>query len=357
MPDATRQSPSADAGAHLPPKSELLWGEVRVLSVLLLIAAAGAVFVLASGVLFMAFAGVLLAVVLCDLSDQLTRLLPLSRRWTLTIVFLALIASIIGFGWATAPSVIGQLSQVGQRFPQAFDAIDHQLRQWLGGGVSLSVRQVMPAARSLLGSLPMIVNTTFGVVVSLVVVFALGVYLAGHPGRYRDGLVQLFAPGRRREVRETLNDIGAALRSWLRGQLIAMVVMGLAAYTVLRLLGVPLALVLALTTALLELVPYIGAIVAAVPVVLVAFTESWQLAAYALAAYTALQMLEGYALVPLIQKRAISVPPAVIIFMQVLLGVLFGVVGIVLATPLSAALAVVVRRCYMGGVLHESETG
>ncbi len=64
-------------------------------------------------------------------------------------------------------------------------------------------------------------------------------------------------------------------------------------------------------------------------------------------------MLEGYAMVPIIQRRAIQVPPAVIIFTQVLLGVLFGVIGLVLATPLCGALAVVVRRGYVDTVLEE----
>jgi predicted PurR-regulated permease PerM len=100
----------------------------------------------------------------------------------------------------------------------------------------------------------------------------------------------------------------------------------------------------------------VGAIVAGIPVVLVATTESWSLAGYALLAFVGIQMLEGYLLVPLVQGEAIRVPPAVILFSQILMGVLFGVVGIVLATPLVAALSVIHERWYVDAVLAEPAT-
>ncbi len=351
--DPNHSGDSSDDRASLPPSSELLWSEFRMLSLLILVAAVTAAFVLATGVFLLAFASVLVAVVFHDLAAMLERNSPLSLQWALVVVFVAFVALVGTFTWLTAPNVIDQLSQAAQRIPQAVKAIDDWLTGWLGVNRTVSVRQMVPPASSLIGSLPMIATTTFGVLASVVVVFALGLYLAAHPRRYRDGIVRLFAPERRRAVRETLDEIGWSLERWMRGQLLAMVIMGVLSYIGLKLLGVPLALSLALTTALLEMVPYLGAIVAAVPVVLVALTESWTLALYALLVYTALQMIEGYAMVPQIQRRAIFVPPAVLIFAQVLLGVLFGVVGLVLATPLCGALAVVVRRAYVDTVLEE----
>ncbi len=353
MTDQPTQQDEDAEEPHLPPSSELLWNEFRMLALLILVVAVGTVVVMATGVFLLAFASVLVAVVLHDLSAQLARHSPLSHSWALAVVFVLFLALVGTFTWLTAPNLIDQAGQVTERIPQAFNAIDEWLSGWLGGEELLSVRQLMPAARSLIGSLPMIVNTTFGVLGSLVVMFALGLYLASDPPKYRDGVVMLFSRQRRREVRETLDEIGTALSRWMRGQLLAMVLMGVLSYVALKALGVPLALTLAVITGLLELVPYIGAIVAAIPVILVALTESWQLALYALIAYTLLQMIEGYAMVPLIQRRAISVPPAIILFSQVLMGVLFGVVGIVLATPIAGAVAVVLRRNYMGSVVDE----
>lgn len=332
----------------------LLWSEFRILAVMIVVAAVVAVFVLATSVFLLAFASVLAAVLLHDLSSWLARHTPLTLGWSLAFVFLGLLGIIAIATWMAAPAVLDQATQVGERIPQALDAVDRWMTEWLGVSPAFSIRDALPGAESLIGSLPSIVNTTFGVMGSLVLVVALGVYLAAHPTRYRDGLVRLFVPGQRDNVCATLDEIGTALSRWLRGQLLAMVVVGLLSYVSLRLLGVPAALGLALLTGLLEFVPYIGAIAAGVPVVLVALTESWNLALWALGAYVVIQMIEGYATVPLIQERAILVPPGMIIFVQVLMGVLFGVVGIVLATPLTGALAVIVRRGYVERVLEGS---
>jgi predicted PurR-regulated permease PerM len=336
------------------PDRALLWREARLLGVLALVVAAAAVFVLAVGVFLLAFAAVLVAVVLNDPSRWLADHAHLPYGLALGLVS-AVMAGVLGvLGWYAAPHVVDQLAQFAERVPTALAAMDAWLTRWLGVDASLQVRDALPSPESLLGALPNIVTTTFGILASLLVVIVVGVYFAVYPEVYRDGLVRLFPTARREGLRTTLDETGTMLRRWMRGQLITMVLIGVLAYVTLRLLGVPLALGLALLTALLEFVPYIGPIAAAVPVVLVAFTESWSLALYALAAYTAIQMVEGNLLVPLIQERAIALPPALIILCQVLFGVLFGVLGIVLATPLIAAIAVLVRRSYVD--LLEEET-
>ncbi|MFW6094744.1 MAG: AI-2E family transporter [Pseudomonadota bacterium] len=355
---ANDESPPAGTAPGSPgPDRALLWSEFRMLTVLVIVVAGIAVFVLATGVFLLAFASVLMALLLHDLSAWVGAYTPLSRAWSLAVVFLILLAALGTATWFAAPAVLEQGTQVFERIPQAFEAVDEWMSEWLGVSPRFSARDAFPDAESLIGSLPMIVTTTFGAVGSLVVVVALGVYLAAHPEPYRDGAVRLFAPRQRENVARTLDEIGHTLRRWLWGQVVAMVVMGILAYVSLRLLGVPLALGLALATGILEFVPYIGAIVAAVPVVLVALTESWNLALYALAAYVAIQMIEGYAMVPLIQERAILLPPGLIVFAQVLMGVLFGVVGIVLATPMVATVAVVVQRCYVEAVLEADQSG
>lgn len=337
-----------------PPRSQraLLWRELRMLLVLVGVAAAVAAFLFATGVFMLGFAAVLIALLLHDFSSQLSRITPLSQGWALLVTAAAVVALIAGLAWYAAPHVLGQAMQFAERTPRALDALDAWLAAWLGFTPAFSFRDMLPGPQAVLGTLPTILTTTFGVLGSLVVLLAIGIYLAAHPTLYRDGLVRLFATTRRPAVTATLDELGYVLRRWLRGQMIAMVTVGAMAYLALSLLGVPLALALALLTGLLEFVPYLGPIVAAVPVVLVALTESWELALYALLAYVAIQMFEGYVLVPLIQERAIFVPPALILFAQVLLGVLFGLVGIVLATPLTAAVVLLVRRRYVEAVLE-----
>lgn len=334
---------------------QLLWREFRLLALLAVVAAAAAAFVAASGVFLLAFAGVLMAIILRDPSTWLARHSFLSPPWALALVVVLLLGMFALLGWLAAPRVAEQAATFAERLPSALNTIEELIARRLGRDAAVDVAGALPDAERLLGMVPNIVTTTFGVLGSMVMVTVVGIYLAAHPTLYRDGFVRLFRPHHRAGVTETLNQIGNNLTRWMRGQLISMVVVGILSYISLRLLGVPLALTLALITGVLEFVPYLGAIVAAVPVILVASTESWTLAAWALLVYTGIQSLEGYLMIPLIQRRAISVPPAVILLSQVLLGVLFGVIGIVLATPLTAAAAVVVRQSYIDEVLERDE--
>jgi predicted PurR-regulated permease PerM len=328
-----------------------------MLMVLIAVAAGVAAFVYATGVFMLAFGAVLIALLLHDFSSQLCRVTPLTQVWALLVTVVVLVATLGSLAWIAAPNVLDQAMQFAERTPRALDALDVWLAGWLGFSPEFSFRDMLPGPQAIIGTLPAILTTTFGLLGSLVLLLALGIYLAIDPSLYRDGLVRLFAPSRRVAAAATLDELGYVLRRWLRGQMIAMVAVGTMAYVALTLLGVPLALGLALLTGLLEFVPYLGPIVATIPVVLVALTESWELALYALVAFAAIQMFEGYVLVPLIQERAVFVPPALILFSQVLLGVLFGLVGIMLATPLTAAVALLVRRRYVEAVLERQSGG
>ncbi|MFU8816435.1 MAG: AI-2E family transporter [Pseudomonadales bacterium] len=349
-PPPRRGVSRSDRGRSQPAE---LWRELRRLLLLLVVVIAlVAAFLQATIVFMLGFAAVLIALLLHDLSTLLATRTPLSQGWALLVVSLGFLGAVVTLGWFATPPVLDQARQFAERLPQAIDALDLWLITWLGAEPGFSVRDALPEVEAIIGTLPLILTTTFGVLGSLVVLLVLGIYLAMHPTTYRDGLVRLFAVGRRQAARDTVDELGNLLRRWLRGQMVAMVAVGTLSYLGLTMLGVPLALGLALLTGLLEFVPYLGPIIAAVPVILVALTESWELALYALLVYVVIQMFEGYVLVPLIQQRAVFIPPALILFSQVLLGVLFGIVGIVLATPLTAVVVLLVRRAYVEALLE-----
>ena len=132
-----------------------------------------------------------------------------------------------------------------------------------------------------------------------------------------------------------------------------MAVVGLITTIGLWLLGIPLASTLGLITGLFEFAPFIGPILAAVPAVLIAFTQSPMDALYVIILYIAIQQIEGYLITPYVQKRAVDLPPALTIFAQLLMGVLFGLFGLLLATPLVAASMVIVRMAYIEDVLGD----
>jgi predicted PurR-regulated permease PerM len=192
-----------------------------------------------------------------------------------------------------------------------------------------------------------------GALASVVIVAFVGIYLAVRPASYINGLVRLFPADKRPRTREIMHEIGHVLAQWLLGKMISMVIIGCLTALGLALLDVPLAMVLGILAGLLDFIPYIGPIMAGLPAVLIAFSESPTLALYVLLLFVGLQTTEAYLLSPLIERRTVSLPPAITIMMQTLLGTFFGLAGIALATPLTAVLAVLVTMLYVQDVLGD----
>ncbi|WP_244423121.1 AI-2E family transporter [Bradyrhizobium sp. ORS 375] len=151
-----------------------------------------------------------------------------------------------------------------------------------------------------------------------------------------------------------LSEAGQALRNWLMAQLVSMAVVGVLTGLGLWALGVPLALVLAVLAALLTFIPNIGPLVAAIPAVPLGLSDGLASALWIAGLYTMVQMIESYVVTPRVQEETVSLPPAFTISMQLLFGVLFGTLGLALATPLGAVLLRVLSRFFVSGYLDNA---
>lgn len=150
---------------------------------------------------------------------------------------------------------------------------------------------------------------------------------------------------------EVIDTVVLTLRLWLLGQLVVMVAVGTLSTIGLWLIGVPGALLLGLFAGLLEFVPVIGPLIAAIPAVLVALVESPVTAVYVALLYFGVQQLEEYVITPLAQQRAVHLPPLLTIAAVLIMQILFGILGALVATPLIAALMVLVKMLYLEDVL------
>lgn len=159
-----------------------------------------------------------------------------------------------------------------------------------------------------------------------------------------DGLLGLLSRKHRAPVRRVVEHVGNTLWGWLLGQFLDMLVVGVLCGTGLFLLGIPLAFILALIAGLLNFIPYIGAIAGAVPSVLIALSVGGREALFVGLLYLTVQTFEGNVTAPLIQKRTIDLPSALTILSQTAFGVIFGLLGVVLAIPLAAALFAAVQE-------------
>jgi predicted PurR-regulated permease PerM len=308
-------------------------------------------------VLFLVFAGLLLAVLLRALSDLLSRYTSIRQGLSLAIVVLGLI-SLLGVGaWLLAPQIMEQVGDLGETLTESVQQLRQRLDEYEW---SQQLLPEIPAPEDMGGNQGEIVtqvanffSITLGVLVEVVVVLFIGLYLAATPQLYVHGLLRLVPISKRDRAREVIDRVGYTLRWWLLGQLFAMSVVGLLATLGLWLLDVPLALVFGFLTFLLTFIPYIGAIASAVPPTLTALTEGTTLALYVLLLYIVVQNLEGYVLTPLIHRGTVLLPPALTIVTQVLFGVLFGILGVMLATPFIAIVLVLVKMLYIEDVLGD----
>ncbi len=326
--------------------------------IVLALGAGAALLIYAADVFLIAFAGILIANILRTPSEWLSDRTRVGPNWYVGAVTVLLIV-VLGLGaWLAAPRIIGQFGELAEGLTEALSAVQQRVESGLGINIG---ENLLPKAEDggppiipmILGRVTGMISGALGAVVNIIVIVALGFYLALHSRFYFKGLVRLFPIKTRPRVAEIGEEVGTTLRWWLLGQLVTMTVVGVITTIGLWLLGIPLAGTLGLITGLLEFAPFIGPILAAVPAVLIAFTQSPMDALYVIVLYIVIQQIEGYLITPYVQQRAVELPPALTIFAQLLMGVLFGLFGLLLATPLVAAGMVVVRMAYIEDVLGD----
>lgn len=304
-------------------------------------------------ILLVVFGGILLATFLLALRDFLTQYTAIPEGWALTLVVLLLTALIGVGGWLLAPQVLEQADELGEAIPQAVQEVEEYLGQYEWGRQLLDAVQggtdserVMEVTQLTLAS----ASEVFGYLLTFIFV---GLFVAANPTVYRNGIVRLVPQPKRDRAREVLDELGNTLRWWLIGQAMAMILIGVSTGIVLALFGIPLAIVLGILVGVLGFIPYLGPILGAIPVAMIAAMQGPTTLLYVMLAYTGVQVIEGYVVTPLIQHRMVYLPPALTITAQVLLGTLLGLIGFVLATPLAAVLMVFIQMTYVEGMLGD----
>jgi predicted PurR-regulated permease PerM len=296
-------------------------------------------------VILLVFAGILLAILLRALSDWVSRLTRLPEGWSLALVLIVLAALLGLAGWLRAPEVADEFRALSEQLPRSIDKLNGYVQRF-----GIHVPQPADVVRDhpgLLNKMTGAVSATFGFLANAFIVFLVGIYLAADPALYRRGVVSLFPRRRLARASDLLGEVGQTLRSWLMGKLTGMAFVDAAITAGLALLGVPLAFSLGLIAGLLDFIPNIGPLISAVPAVLLALMQSPVTALYVALLYLAVQTVESYIMIPMIQKKAVSLPPALTIVGQVLFGVVLGGLGLMMATPILAAAITVVTKLYV----------
>lgn len=302
--------------------------------------------------ILLAFAGALFAIVLYGASRRLADLTGLPRLLMLALIVLFLAMALGLIGWTAGPTLTDQAAQLAQRIAIGATALSQKLTLMADHTEFLENINLVNVLGNLMSQWGIATGATsialsvFGLLGAGLIVLFFGIYLAADPHTYVNLVARLAPPQKRDKVLALMSETGELLRRWLIGQTITITLIAIFTFVGLLILGVPIAFVLAVFGGLACFLPYLGPIIGSIPIVLVAGGKSFNLALWAVGLYCCVQFLESYLLTPLIQARAVSLPPAIVILNQLVFGAVFGIIGLALATPIAAAATVPLREMY-----------
>ncbi|MFT9088883.1 MAG: AI-2E family transporter [Acetobacter okinawensis] len=315
-------------------------------------------FIYAGGaVVMVVFAAALVAVVLHGAARLICRVLPV-RQWVAVVLFLAgFVGSVSLVVHVSGPELVTQLSHLYaaltherdtlhaalDKNPVGHSVLNHIPRFFGGNQTSGPLgSEGAGGGMDFAGSMTNVLTSTFGSAGTLVVIIIAGVYFALSPHLYANGLLRLVPTRYRGSARELIRTTAHVLSAWVAGQMLDMTVVGVLTWVGLSLLGMPLAFPLGLVAGMANFIPYLGTFIGAVPALLIALSISPREALMVAGLYAFIQAFEGYVMSPFIQKRAVSMPPALTILSQTIFGAFLGMWGFAFASPITAVLLAVI---------------
>lgn len=332
---------------QITPKSFLLGAGVVLITLFIAVIAARIV-----SVLVLLFLGILLAESIRPIANKL-QTWKIPRGAAVMIVYLLLALVFTGLGLILVPPLVAQVQEVDditlritewaqEAVPRLYQVsvdygFDDQVRE-LGATLTASITQ-------LFGALAAVPFQVLGFLFGIVSVFVIGFFWMSATERLDRSVIAQLPPKRATAVRNLAAELSLRAGGWVRGQVILMVFIGTITFVGLFVLGVPYPLALATWASLMEIVPIIGPFLGAIPAVLVALALKSPWVALATAVlYFIVQQLENNILVPKVMERAVGLHPILVMVGVLAGGVLYGILGIVIAVPLMAAMQVLVMR-------------
>ena len=308
---------------------------------------------LVRGVLLLLYISGLLAIGFSPIVRIIERqkLLPIGTRrfprWlAILILYLAILGALISIGSLVFPPLFHQAEQLWKELPDLFLKVQDFLLRYGILRERLTWEQAVeraPAAggsefvgRTVLSAVVGLVGGILGIVTILILTF----YFLVESDALRRTLLHLFAKRERSRVDFVARAITTKVSAWLGGQLLLAAIIGSTSALGLWVLGIPFFYVLALISAIGELIPVVGPILSAIPAIAIAATVSWKKVLLVTLFFVVQQQLENHVLVPKVMQRQVGVNPVAVIVALLIGGNLLGIPGAILAVPTVAILQV-----------------
>jgi predicted PurR-regulated permease PerM len=322
----------------------LIRQEVRRASVWLGLAVAVVLVWVLAQPLLLIVGGMVFAAMLDGGARLLGRVMRISRGVRIALVAILALAFFVAVFWFAGVELIGQFEALKTVVTDQLD----RLSQWASGlGLVPPGGQASAIGRQLMGSLGQLtsaVGTAIGVISSLALIVVLGLFIALEPRLYERGIAWLLPMSQRDNFYRTSEAMAYTLRRLMFGRLIGMALEGLFVWIALTLVHVPMSGLLGIITGLLAFLPNIGSIVSGVLTILVGFSAGAETGFWAIGVYVSVQTFDGYVVVPTVARRSVDLAPALVLGAQLLVGALFGILGLALADPIVAMTKVALER-------------
>ena len=336
---------SMDKDSDIPDKKEpsyttKVWQTTGIVSLAIIVIL---ILRVAFNIFLMALAGVLIAVYFHGLADLITAKVKIRRKPALFISIIGSIVLLAATGWFVGSKVQRQVAELSNTLPQTIKVAREKIANTPVGAKIIEYTSGNNSQK-LVDTATTFFSTSFGIIGDLYIILFLGIFFTADPSLYKNGIIFFFPPQKKYTGKIILKKIEIALKGWLKSILVSIVLITILVAVGLSMTGLPGTAVLGLITGILEIIPNFGPVIAMIPGVLLAFTISTKTAVVVALIYIACQTIVGNIAVPLLQKKMINIPPALTLLIQLVMGTLSGLMGIVLAVPLLSILIILVNE-------------
>ena len=294
--------------------------------------------------LLVIFAGLVLAAMIDGGARLVGRVLPIGRGWRVALVLLAAVAFLL---W-TAMFAGSQLTEQAAQLPAIIEAQALRGLSWLEAhGIKLGSADVKGFVEQALGGVSQLTRVVGGILggaTTLFLILVLAIYIASEPRLYQRGIAWMLPMDSREHFHGTAALMGKSLRMLMFGRLLGMTVEGVSTWIALALYGVPMSGLLGLLTGLLAFLPNVGAPISGLIMVLVGFSGGTSMGLFCIGVYVAVQTIDGNIIVPMVAKKTVDLAPALVLGAQLIMGALFGILGLAMADPLVAMIKIWLER-------------
>lgn len=317
----------------------------RVLSLIALFLVVLQLFWRAHNALFIALLAVLIAIAIHAPAQWLSRWIPF--RFAFAFTLLVFFGAFAGLMVLLIPQLLDQVAQLAVELPPAIESVSKWVELKTGAQPDSDVAQrINQQLAEFVGRFVPLAFNLISVVFGSFAIVILAVFLAVQPQVYRELILNMVPPASREQWARVYDTVGKNLRLWVIGKGLTMLATGVLVWVGLTWFEVPGALALAALAALMELIPNLGPTIAAAPAVVAAFLVSPLTALYVAIYYFVLQQLQSAVAIPLVERRAVDIPPAALLVWQLMLALAFGLLALFVATPLLAVIVVATRVLY-----------